>query len=695
MVATLQSSRQKFQPATYVRDSAGIMQVFDGLDRPRRWDGKTSAIELSGIDEPTVAPTVAQGIAGAIEAGTFQCYYRYIDRDGYPGNLSPVGSVTISASRKIDWSTIGNPSSNTRITHVELYRTGASGSNLLYLLTTLTVGTTTYTDNIPNATLVTGTQLVILTGDGRVNAERFDLPPDWRPYVFSHQGRLFGVGVVDYNEGHLVLTNGSATVTGVGTNFTQGMVGRFVYITGATAPVEVLSVASATSLTLTANYGGSSDSFAEYSIRPAPAYRNSADYSGALEPEAWDGENNIAVPERNDEVTGGFSLGGFPFLVTPRNLYRVGYYSDPAPPPDGDGRVHNTGQLRGAEHHRLIVEAAGHVYMLDRQGIHRFDGATTEPISEPIEDIFRRGLAWDHSKYWHAAHHPEISTVKFYCLGGTRYARNALCFNYRTTQWVLELWTLGLGCSVPATLGGRKRVLAGAEHARVLLLDEGNLDGTKAAGTTCGYPTSAGLLSLTDASAVHPADIVGAPLAIVRGRGKGQVRTIVASSSGLLTIDSPWLVIPDFDKYSDTRSVYQIGGFPWKVKLGTYRFADKETSNPRDVQLEFQPSKLPDPRAPQVDLRVYLNHNEEADLCGVTIRAGEGSQEPYLGTVQGEPDVMLRMNNPEGYIAAGNAGGRDDAGASNRWQTIELRGHANADRLRLFALEALGVTTQG
>lgn len=697
MTSTLDSSRSKFQPASYSRSSDGTLLISSGMDRPDRWDGKTGSLELAGIDEPGSAPTVAQGGAGTIEAGTYLTAYRYKDRDGNVGNLSPTASVTIIASKQIDWSAIGNPSSNTRITHVELYRSGAGGVNVLYLVTTITVGTTTYTDDTNDAALVALPALAILDGNGEINSQRFTIPPNYRPYIFSHQGRQFACGVVDYNEGHVVVTNGSATVTGVATAFTAGMVGRFFYPKGATAGYEIQSVnTSAQTLTLTSNYAGSSDSFTEYSVRPGPAYRNTVDFSGSLEPEAFPSENNIDVPERADEVTGGFSLAGFPFFFTPRNLYRLGYYSDPRPPgpggTGGDGRVHNTGALRGAEHHRLVCEADGYVYMVDRQGVHRFNGTNDEAVSEPIEDIFRRGLAWSHAKYWHAQHFPDTSTVKFFCMGGSRYARDAICFNYRTTQWTLELWTSCVSCATIATVGGRRRVVAGSEHARVLLLDEGTLDGIKGTGgTVIGYPTAATFESLTDAAATHPSDVVGAPLAIVRGRGAGQVRTIVSSASGLLTIDYPWTIMPSTDAAADDRSVYQIGGFPWRVKLGTYRFADREETNPRDISLEFQPSQATS-HAPLANVLTYLNHNAEPELNAVTARYEESSQEPYVSTLKDKPEATVQLSSPEGYVAVGRAGGKDDGGATDRWQTIEMRGHAHLERPRIFAVETLGVT---
>ncbi len=119
-----------------------------------------------GIAPPTVAPAVAVGVAGNPN-GTYSCYYRYKitlpDGEIIRTALSPVGTATV-ASQKIEWSAIGVPAFTGAITlQVELFRTKTGWADN-YLVTTLTAGTTTYSDNVADATLQAATVLFVETG---------------------------------------------------------------------------------------------------------------------------------------------------------------------------------------------------------------------------------------------------------------------------------------------------------------------------------------------------------------------------------------------------------------------------------------------------------------------------------------------------------------------------------------------------
>lgn len=67
--------------------------------------------------------------------------------------------------------------------------------------------------------------------------------------------------------GTVAVTNGSATVTGTGTNFTSAMVGGGFIKTGDTASYKITAVASTTSLTLGTVYAGTTSSGSAYTIR--------------------------------------------------------------------------------------------------------------------------------------------------------------------------------------------------------------------------------------------------------------------------------------------------------------------------------------------------------------------------------------------------------------------------------------------
>jgi len=135
---------------------------------------------------PAAAPTVVEGAAGN-PSGTYSCYYRYkitlpdgaILRTG----LSPVGTVTLT-DKKIEWSTIVHSTyTGAGTLQVELFRNADSGSTY-YLVTTLTTGTTVYTDNLTDAALILKTEFA---------ETDYYPPPDNVDLVIYHPGadRIF------------------------------------------------------------------------------------------------------------------------------------------------------------------------------------------------------------------------------------------------------------------------------------------------------------------------------------------------------------------------------------------------------------------------------------------------------------------------------------------------------------------------
>lgn len=85
---------------------------------------------------------------------------------------------------------------------------------------------------------------------------------EW-PYLWTND---FFASVAEYTTGTVSVTNGSATVTGSGTTFTSAMVGRKFRIDSQSAYYTILSVASATSLTLEQNFQGDTASAQNYTI---------------------------------------------------------------------------------------------------------------------------------------------------------------------------------------------------------------------------------------------------------------------------------------------------------------------------------------------------------------------------------------------------------------------------------------------
>jgi hypothetical protein len=93
--------------------------------------------------------------------------------------------------------------------------------------------------------LVAEEAVPILDSDRNPFASRHDKPLTYFPFLAHHLDRLFGAGTIEYNLGHVKVTLGSTTVSGVGTDWKDTMAGRFLYVGGADQPYEIDSVSEA------------------------------------------------------------------------------------------------------------------------------------------------------------------------------------------------------------------------------------------------------------------------------------------------------------------------------------------------------------------------------------------------------------------------------------------------------------------
>lgn len=101
------------------------------------------------------------------------------------------------------------------------------------------------------------------------------IPRDAYPLTYYYFLRDRNLTIADYAVGTVSLIAGSATVTGSGTTFTPAMVGRWFTVTDATAPGQgywyrISAYTSATSITLSRVYTGSTASGVTYNIGESP-----------------------------------------------------------------------------------------------------------------------------------------------------------------------------------------------------------------------------------------------------------------------------------------------------------------------------------------------------------------------------------------------------------------------------------------
>jgi len=103
------------------------------------------------------------------------------------------------------------------------------------------------------------------------------IPQDVYTGTMNHHYRDHSLLVEDYTTGTIALSNGSATLTGTGTTFTAGMVGRWAQITDTTNAqydywYRISAFTSTTVMTLDTTYQGTTTSGVTYRIAQVPEF---------------------------------------------------------------------------------------------------------------------------------------------------------------------------------------------------------------------------------------------------------------------------------------------------------------------------------------------------------------------------------------------------------------------------------------
>lgn len=102
-------------------------------------------------------------------------------------------------------------------------------------------------------------------------------PNDIYTLTFNYNYRDRNLSVDDYSTGSITATNGSQTITGLGTTFTNAMVGRWFQVTDPTNTGQgylyrVTAVGSATSLTIETAYNGQTQATLSYRVCECPEF---------------------------------------------------------------------------------------------------------------------------------------------------------------------------------------------------------------------------------------------------------------------------------------------------------------------------------------------------------------------------------------------------------------------------------------
>jgi len=484
-------------PMSCCRDSYGGILMVNGIERGYRWDGVAATADQIGILEPELIsgtgnslPTLAQtGTASKLTVGTYIAAYRYKDRNGFFSNLSGIRTFEVTAADldSFDWSDI-DQSTESRVTHIELYRSTANAPHELYLIDTITNGTTTYTtdDYTDDDLLAMDVERLLPFREQdniTIHANRFAVPPSCKPFIAQYQDVTFYYGRVNYSVGTISASNASASVTVASGAVRTEMVGWKLRVNGQSTRYTVTAVNEGTQvLTVSPVTTASIAASTTYVLTPPEDQANLLYFSGRGENEAvceTNAQRVQDITDCQDLETGLFQYGPYLFALHEHHVYQIAFQRDPR----YDLSITLLG-YRGCLNNRCAVNANGVPYLMDERGVYRLDGSGPQDLtSMSLKNLFSDNVSLDPEKvkYYFSSYEPHEQVARFYVkyVGdtGTKPTR-AICHSTETGQWWDELYPFELSGACNISVDGKLRLaLTGADDA-IYLYGEGYTDGS-------------------------------------------------------------------------------------------------------------------------------------------------------------------------------------------------------------------------
>lgn len=556
------------------------------------------------------------------------------------------GGIAIEGVSQIDYSNVEAPT-EARVVRRQILRSKEGDSSVLYVdVETSDLVSTSFSSTNNDDDLVEAVPLEDSTGHTMVDKTP---PPNHKKFCAHHLGRMFLIGNEPYTQGAVSVTNGSATVTGLSTEWNSTTFdGRFFEVVGGTKIYTISNCTSETSITLSENYAGTTDPYAYYIIHNGRGERRQFYWSEPGEPEAWPIENTLTLEEDPGagEITGIMPMASWVYFLAENRMYRFSFVNDPFL----DGFSVKAAR-RGCINNRCWVQVEDAAYMMDQLGFHVFYGNEDAALgAQEVQDIFRPNseskykINWAGSRWFHALYDPGEATVRWFVSLDSCYTpRHAICFNKTYKRWWIEEYDFPISASCFGRMGGRPQSFLGTDGQKIMAPGLSPLDGSDVNnGTLYGDVYSAGINWITDSSANYASGLGGYYVQITNGAGKGQIRRIVSITGQRINVKNPWLVRPD------STSSYQIAGISWEWKSGWMSWVDSSNDKSMVRAVSIQYTAL-DTNAP-CTLRVFRDMDDNPEDWGgseTTFNEANG-----IMLVPGDPttDLSIDLSRENGFV---------------------------------------------
>lgn len=588
---------------------------------------------------------------------------------------------------QIDYTNIPT-TTDTRVVKKQILRNKDGDTTVFYVDVELTnLADTSESSTNTDAQLTNAVALIDTTGRD-LNIVSHAEPPNWKRFGCHFRGRMWLAGQLEYREGSVAVTNGSPTVTGQQTNWTSAMEGWRFFPLGAsnTASYTISTINTGTQvITLTGNYGGSTDPYMTYCLTPPVLNSNggaetrSLYFSTAGVPQSFNRLRSLTLEEQNQgAITGLIPYQNNLYVACERAMFRVIYSTRP----ETDAQVRGVVR-RGLVNNRCWKIMDNMIFGMDRRGCYVFTEGDMADISDPISGIFdgtaSTRINWRQSEYFHAAEFPDEDIVKwFVVLTGGFYPQHAICYSVRTKRWWIEEYSQPVTASTTASINGKQTALIALPSRRVGISTRVSTEGIpgNCTSTLRGTATSSGIMSLTDSAAAFTDDVIGTSVRIVSGTGIGQSRIIVTRTATKLTINNPWSIKPSTD------SVYQIGGVSWKWRSGNFRWVRSEDDSRRTVEIVWKPTE----NSHQMSLKRFVNFS--ADPTNYVFDNTVNS----VTTVADTPDAFVDTTDQYGHARQEYTDLNVDRSHGTETVRLQIEGTTNNEPLTVYTVSTEGAT---
>tara|TARA_R100000458_G_C8275855_1_gene251024 strand:- start:318 stop:3392 length:3075 start_codon:yes stop_codon:yes gene_type:complete len=546
-----------------------------------------------------------------------------------------------------------------------------------------------YNDTLQDATMVAyrgAWRVKALQNNGRPNANRHSVPPNFKKVCCNFQDRMTYLVDVEYSKGTVTGTLGESIVTGTGTDWPRSLTGRTL-CPDASADCGTYSIKSVTNtgeLVLSKPLEHTFENIA-YTINSPSSERNTIYISEQDLPESV--STQIVLQENirdEDNLVGAVVMGTSYYALKEHSIYRITWASQPAI--DAQPTL---AAMRGAINHFCADQHEGSLYLMDDEGPYIFQGNSVNSIGVEIQNQWSdQVLDFSKKSTWKVRVDPLEEVVYFYVTAvgdsGSK-PKRAFVYDIRTKTWTQWKYVWEIADATKISYNNQRRVALGATTEKIYVQNEGFLDGTIGDGTVTGTVTSASENTLSDTTETtsFPVDCEGASIAIISGTGIGQIVKITKRVSGKELEVESWSTTPD------STSVYLIGAVEWMWKSGMFKLAEGESKSTRYFRVVFQPTT----NDASLYFKKYDNHssspvqmNEWDNGDGVSIKQGDTRAIADLKISQKED-----AEEPGIKYLPWSVGIPSVRGNPVRWVTCEMSGFQGLDRIQLYELEIGGV----